>query len=350
LNKQQLIKEIAANGSISTAQAAEALELVLDTLVRRVLDGDAVSVTGFGKLQAVHTPARHARNPQTGDASWSPQASGSRSARPPRSPRWLAASAPSPKPGAAPRARVPRARDAQPASRSRRAGSSGPAESQRRDDLSSSEEHHRQPHARAEGTASMTASVHDIPTHALASIPAAHRGRATVTAVPSQEGVLITFTPRYVTSEERAAVDRHELGSKARRRAEHNLITSLAREAHAMRGACARALRAAGYDVTDEGRADTLLGLLEGFALRSMRAVPVAYGQAFSPAGRAWQSGVEHGWDHAAFVRAYGTDHDRRRPAVPSYHRNQPEAYEHGWREGRKRFNRGCYTDNTPRS
>jgi DNA-binding protein HU-beta len=67
LNKQQLIKEIAANGSISTARAADALELVLDTLVRRVLDGDAVSVTGFGKLQAVHTPARRARNPQTGE-------------------------------------------------------------------------------------------------------------------------------------------------------------------------------------------------------------------------------------------------------------------------------------------
>ncbi|MEU2357734.1 HU family DNA-binding protein [Streptomyces misionensis] len=67
MNKQQLIKEIAANGSISTAQAAEALELVLDTLVRRVLAGNAVSVTGFGKLQAIHTPARRARNPQTGE-------------------------------------------------------------------------------------------------------------------------------------------------------------------------------------------------------------------------------------------------------------------------------------------
>ncbi|MGW1615659.1 HU family DNA-binding protein [Streptomyces sp. NPDC002285] len=67
MNKQQLITEIAANGRISTTQAAEALDLVLDTLVRRVLDGNAVSVTGFGKLQAVHTPARRARNPQTGE-------------------------------------------------------------------------------------------------------------------------------------------------------------------------------------------------------------------------------------------------------------------------------------------
>jgi DNA-binding protein HU-beta len=56
------------NGFAGTeSAAAEALEVVLDTLVRRVLDGDAVSVTEFGRLQAVHTPARRARNPQTGE-------------------------------------------------------------------------------------------------------------------------------------------------------------------------------------------------------------------------------------------------------------------------------------------
>ncbi|MCX4682073.1 HU family DNA-binding protein [Streptomyces sp. NBC_01433] len=66
MNKQQLIDEIAANGSIPKAQAAEALDLVLDTMVRRVLNGDDISVTGFGRLHSVHTPARRARNPQTG--------------------------------------------------------------------------------------------------------------------------------------------------------------------------------------------------------------------------------------------------------------------------------------------
>ncbi|MFJ8752026.1 HU family DNA-binding protein [Streptomyces sp. NPDC102441] len=67
MNKQQLIDEIAANGSIPKVQAAEALNLVLDTMVRRVLDGDDISVTGFGRLHSVHTPARTARNPQTGE-------------------------------------------------------------------------------------------------------------------------------------------------------------------------------------------------------------------------------------------------------------------------------------------
>ncbi|MFJ6437876.1 HU family DNA-binding protein [Streptomyces sp. NPDC091416] len=67
MNKQQLTKAIADSGSISTTQAAEALDLVLDTLVRRVLDGEAIAVTGFGARQAVHSPARRAHNPQTGE-------------------------------------------------------------------------------------------------------------------------------------------------------------------------------------------------------------------------------------------------------------------------------------------
>lgn len=67
MNKQQLIDEIAANGGISKPEAAAALNVVLDTLIRRVVSGDAVSVTGFGTLQAVTTPAHRARNPQTGN-------------------------------------------------------------------------------------------------------------------------------------------------------------------------------------------------------------------------------------------------------------------------------------------
>ncbi|MGW1496442.1 HU family DNA-binding protein [Streptomyces sp. NPDC002402] len=67
MNKKQLIDEIAANGGISKLEAAAALNVVLDTLIRRVVSGDSVSVTGFGKLQAVTTPAHRARNPQTGN-------------------------------------------------------------------------------------------------------------------------------------------------------------------------------------------------------------------------------------------------------------------------------------------
>ncbi|ATM24522.1 histone-like DNA binding protein (plasmid) [Streptomyces alboflavus] len=67
MNKQQLIEQMAANGGVTRAQAAHSLDLVLDTLVREVIDGNDVSVTGFGKLAAVRTHARRGRNPQTGE-------------------------------------------------------------------------------------------------------------------------------------------------------------------------------------------------------------------------------------------------------------------------------------------
>lgn len=48
-------------------QATEAVETVLDAIVRAVVAGDAISITGFGKLIPTDRPARVSRHPQTGD-------------------------------------------------------------------------------------------------------------------------------------------------------------------------------------------------------------------------------------------------------------------------------------------
>jgi DNA-binding protein HU-beta len=48
-------------------QAAEAVDHVLDAIVRAVVAGERVSVTGFGSFEKVDRPARYARNPQTGE-------------------------------------------------------------------------------------------------------------------------------------------------------------------------------------------------------------------------------------------------------------------------------------------
>ncbi|KAF0649978.1 transcriptional regulator [Streptomyces fradiae ATCC 10745 = DSM 40063] len=48
-------------------QAADAVDAVLDAIVRAVVAGDRVSVTGFGSFEKVERPARYARNPQTGE-------------------------------------------------------------------------------------------------------------------------------------------------------------------------------------------------------------------------------------------------------------------------------------------
>ncbi|WP_369258855.1 HU family DNA-binding protein [Streptomyces sp. R35] len=66
MNKAQLIQAVADKGG-SHLTPTEAVETVLDVMVRAVAADDAVSVTGFGTLLARRRPKRRARNPQTGE-------------------------------------------------------------------------------------------------------------------------------------------------------------------------------------------------------------------------------------------------------------------------------------------
>jgi DNA-binding protein HU-beta len=66
VNKAQLVEAIADKVG-GRQQAADAVDAVLDAIVRAVVNGDRVSVTGFGSFEKVERPARYARNPQTGE-------------------------------------------------------------------------------------------------------------------------------------------------------------------------------------------------------------------------------------------------------------------------------------------
>lgn len=66
LNKAQLVEAIADKLG-GRQQAADAVDAVLDAIVRATVGGDRVSVTGFGSFEKVDRPARYARNPQTGE-------------------------------------------------------------------------------------------------------------------------------------------------------------------------------------------------------------------------------------------------------------------------------------------
>ncbi|MEV0980026.1 HU family DNA-binding protein [Streptomyces sp. NPDC049915] len=66
MNKAQLVEAIADKMG-GRQQAADAVDAVLDAIVRSVVGGDRVSVTGFGSFEKVDRPARYARNPQTGE-------------------------------------------------------------------------------------------------------------------------------------------------------------------------------------------------------------------------------------------------------------------------------------------
>jgi DNA-binding protein HU-beta len=66
VNKAQLVEAIADKLG-GRQQAADAVDHVLDAIVRAVVAGERVSVTGFGSFEKVDRPARYARNPQTGE-------------------------------------------------------------------------------------------------------------------------------------------------------------------------------------------------------------------------------------------------------------------------------------------
>jgi DNA-binding protein HU-beta len=66
VNKAQLVEAIADKVG-GRQNAADAVDAVLDAIVRAVVAGDRVSVTGFGSFEKVERPARYARNPQTGE-------------------------------------------------------------------------------------------------------------------------------------------------------------------------------------------------------------------------------------------------------------------------------------------
>ncbi|MBV9023620.1 MAG: HU family DNA-binding protein [Streptomycetaceae bacterium] len=66
MNKAQLVEAIADKLG-GRQNAADAVDAVLDAIVRATVAGDRVSVTGFGSFEKVERPARYARNPQTGE-------------------------------------------------------------------------------------------------------------------------------------------------------------------------------------------------------------------------------------------------------------------------------------------
>lgn len=96
MNKAQLVEAIADKLG-GRQQAADAVDAVLDAMVRAVVAGDRVSVTGFGSFEKVDRPARYARNPQTGERVRVKKTSVPASARVRASRTWSAAPRSSPR-------------------------------------------------------------------------------------------------------------------------------------------------------------------------------------------------------------------------------------------------------------
>jgi len=66
VNKNELIEAVAESADLSKANAARAVEAVMDTITSSLKSGDSVTLVGFGTFAAKNRPARTGRNPQTG--------------------------------------------------------------------------------------------------------------------------------------------------------------------------------------------------------------------------------------------------------------------------------------------
>ncbi len=67
MNKGELVEAVADATDISRADAAKAVDGVLDCITAALKGGDSVSLVGFGTFAVKHRNARTGRNPQTGE-------------------------------------------------------------------------------------------------------------------------------------------------------------------------------------------------------------------------------------------------------------------------------------------
>jgi DNA-binding protein HU-beta len=67
MNKAELIDVLTEKLKTDRRSATDAVENVVDTIVRAVQKGDSVTITGFGVFEQRRRAARVARNPRTGE-------------------------------------------------------------------------------------------------------------------------------------------------------------------------------------------------------------------------------------------------------------------------------------------
>lgn len=68
MNKQQLVKAMATEASITQDEATTALNGLLAAITKAMAEGQEVKLVGFGTFSVVARKERTGRNPKTGEA------------------------------------------------------------------------------------------------------------------------------------------------------------------------------------------------------------------------------------------------------------------------------------------
>lgn len=67
MNKQDIIKTVAATLEVTQKDAAKYVDAVFATIKDAMADGESVNIAGFGKFEVVEKAECQRRNPQTGE-------------------------------------------------------------------------------------------------------------------------------------------------------------------------------------------------------------------------------------------------------------------------------------------
>lgn len=68
MNKSELVDAIAAKTDLTKKSAEAALNAFIETVSEQLVQGEKVSLVGFGTFEVSERAAREGRNPQTGEA------------------------------------------------------------------------------------------------------------------------------------------------------------------------------------------------------------------------------------------------------------------------------------------
>ena len=66
MNKTEFVEAIAKTAGLTKADAARAVEAVIEVVTKALKKGEAVQITGFGTFAVAKRAARKGRNPATG--------------------------------------------------------------------------------------------------------------------------------------------------------------------------------------------------------------------------------------------------------------------------------------------
>ncbi len=68
MNKSEFVEKVAEATGFTKADAAKAVDAVVETVTEALKDGDSISLVGFGTFSVKRREARTGRNPRTGEA------------------------------------------------------------------------------------------------------------------------------------------------------------------------------------------------------------------------------------------------------------------------------------------